>query len=251
MTGVSKKFVKKLLVCHKYSIFDVRIRSILGHTRYKKALLSTHFAGTKRRTFRARVKKKHSVTWLFFEHVFHQHINNFSAILLCKINVLDIFDIGNFFHIFYYITKCWNCNRIKLLVKNVRAIHPEYHSPNSVRRSNDDSQPFCVRFEAAWEIEASRIGCLSSWFMLFTEGLHNPQASLISTNGLVTSSPITGPNDVYIPYIFTQREYALRWLGGIGRDLQISEIDINWRDEWCGNVCEVCPNVSRNGRESL
>ena len=40
----------------KYSIVDARMRSILIHTPYQKALLSSHFAGTKR-TFFARVEK--------------------------------------------------------------------------------------------------------------------------------------------------------------------------------------------------
>ena len=37
------------------------------------------------------------ICWVIF---FYQFVDNFSALLLCKINVLDIFDTGNFFQIF-------------------------------------------------------------------------------------------------------------------------------------------------------
>ena len=38
------------------------------------------------------------ITWLFIEQLFFWYfLNNFSALLLCRINVFDIFDIGDFF----------------------------------------------------------------------------------------------------------------------------------------------------------
>ena len=45
--------------------------------------------------------KKSHLTWFFIKHYFFkQFINNFSALLLCEINIMDIFDMGNFFQIF-------------------------------------------------------------------------------------------------------------------------------------------------------
>ena len=46
--------------------------------------------------------KKEKVTWLFIEQFFcYWFVNNFSGLLLCKINILDIFSMDNFFHISY------------------------------------------------------------------------------------------------------------------------------------------------------
>ena len=64
------------------------------------------------------------MTWLYIEHLFFYYpFNNFSALVLCEINVLDVIDMGEFFSEFYYIAKYWNSNRIKILIGNVRAIH--------------------------------------------------------------------------------------------------------------------------------
>ena len=52
-----------------------------------------------------------------------QFINTFSALLLCKINVLDFFDMGDLKKNFFDIAKYWNSDRIELF-GNVRAIHP-------------------------------------------------------------------------------------------------------------------------------
>ena len=38
--------------------------------------------------------------YLLNNYCFYKLIDNFSELLLCKINVLDIFDIGDFFQIF-------------------------------------------------------------------------------------------------------------------------------------------------------
>ena len=42
----------------------------------------------------------------FFEFLSNYFVNsffnNFSALLLCKINVLDFFDMGDFYHIYQY-----------------------------------------------------------------------------------------------------------------------------------------------------
>ena len=41
------------------------------------------------------------ISWLFIEQLFfYELVNNFPALLLCQINVLDFFDMGSFFQIF-------------------------------------------------------------------------------------------------------------------------------------------------------
>ena len=38
--------------------------------------------------------------YLLYNNFFNQFFNNFLALLLCKIKVLIIFDMGDFFHVF-------------------------------------------------------------------------------------------------------------------------------------------------------
>ena len=45
------------------------------------------------------MKKRFGPDYLLNNYFFYQFLNNFSA-LLCKINVLDIFDMGDVFQIF-------------------------------------------------------------------------------------------------------------------------------------------------------
>ena len=40
--------------------------------------------------------------YLSNNYIVYQFFNNFSALLLCKINVLDLFDVGNFFKCFLH-----------------------------------------------------------------------------------------------------------------------------------------------------
>ena len=49
--------------------------------------------------------------------------NNFLALLLFKIKILDIFNMTDFLADFCYIAKYRNSNRIKLMVENVRSIN--------------------------------------------------------------------------------------------------------------------------------
>ena len=46
-------------------------------------------------------------------------INNFSLLFLCKINILDIFNMVDFFQDFSYIAKYWNSDWIKILAGSV------------------------------------------------------------------------------------------------------------------------------------
>ena len=65
--------------------------------------------------------KKRYVTQLFIiNFFFYQFDNNYSALLSCKTNVLDMFNMGDFFPDFRYIAKYWNSDQIKLLAGNVR-----------------------------------------------------------------------------------------------------------------------------------
>ena len=60
---------------------------------------------------------------LLIEKLFFQEFTvNFSALLVCKVNVLDIFDMSDF----CYIAKYCNCDRIKVLVRHVHVIHPHH-----------------------------------------------------------------------------------------------------------------------------
>ena len=44
--------------------------------------------------------KKEYVTWLFIEQFFYKIADNFSALILCKINIFHIFEVGDFFKTF-------------------------------------------------------------------------------------------------------------------------------------------------------
>ena len=65
--------------------------------------------------------KKEEVTLLLYGN-FVSLFHNFLEELLCKINVLDIFDMDNFFQIFLTSSSAEISDRIKLLVRNIRAI---------------------------------------------------------------------------------------------------------------------------------
>ena len=55
---------------------------------------------------------------LFF--FFKRFVNNFSALLLCQIYVIDIFNMVDFLFILLYgIAKYWNSDHIKLLTRSV------------------------------------------------------------------------------------------------------------------------------------
>ena len=63
--------------------------------------------------------------YFFNNYFFNLFTDKFSALLLYKMNVLDIFfGKGNFFN-FCYIAKYWSSDRIKLLARNVRAVRPK------------------------------------------------------------------------------------------------------------------------------
>ena len=55
---------------------------------------------------------------------FHRFVNNFSALLFCKINSLEIFNTVDFFQIFVALRNTYlDYDQFKLLVRNVHAIH--------------------------------------------------------------------------------------------------------------------------------
>ena len=58
------------------------------------------------------------------DNVFNLFVNNFLELSLCKINILDVFIMFDFFSDFYYIATYWNSDGIKLLVGNVSATNP-------------------------------------------------------------------------------------------------------------------------------
>ena len=64
-------------------------------------------------------KKDRSPEYLWDNYFFWHFLNNLSALLLCKIYVFYFFNMVDFFHIFFYIVKYWNSDRIKLLARSV------------------------------------------------------------------------------------------------------------------------------------
>ena len=48
-----------------------------------------------------KIKKGYVTRLSIKQSFFHQFVNNFSALLLCDINFLEIFDIGGFFQTFF------------------------------------------------------------------------------------------------------------------------------------------------------
>ena len=54
--------------------------------------------------------------------IFYRFFTNFLALLLCKINVLDNFDRDDLFQIFVISRSTETADRVKRLVRNVRAI---------------------------------------------------------------------------------------------------------------------------------
>ena len=61
--------------------------------------------------------------YLLNSYFSYQFFKKISALLSCKINVLDFFGTGDFFFNFCYIAKYWNSGRIKLLVGNICTSH--------------------------------------------------------------------------------------------------------------------------------
>ena len=69
------------------------------------------------------MKKRIGYLIIYWTMIVSPIFNNFSALLLCKINIFDFFDINDFFSNFCYVGRYWNSDRIKLLVGNERSIH--------------------------------------------------------------------------------------------------------------------------------
>ena len=59
--------------------------------------------------------KKDSLPYYFLANFFFIIFNNILTLLLCKINVFDIFNIDVFFQIFFYILKYGHSDLIKFL----------------------------------------------------------------------------------------------------------------------------------------
>ena len=87
-----------------------------------------------------KIKKNKLPDYLLTNHFVYQFFNNFLALLLCKINAFDFFDMGNFFLLFFcYIVKYWNSDRIKLFCWECTS-HASLNMSNRTglrRRSND------------------------------------------------------------------------------------------------------------------
>ena len=47
------------------------------------------------------IEKREGYLIMYVLNIFYQFVKYFSALLLCKINVLDIFDMGDFFQILF------------------------------------------------------------------------------------------------------------------------------------------------------
>ena len=67
--------------------------------------------------------KQSSPGYLWEYYFFRQFVNNFSALLLCKKYVFDIFNMVDFSFNFCYISKYWNSDCIKHLARSVYVKH--------------------------------------------------------------------------------------------------------------------------------
>ena len=56
--------------------------------------------------------------------IFVHFFNYFSVLLLCKINVFNLFNMIHLFNFRYYRKVYYNADRIKLLAESVRVKHP-------------------------------------------------------------------------------------------------------------------------------
>ena len=63
--------------------------------------------------------KMKKIAYLIIENSFFTNFNNFSAPLLCKINVLKISNKVNFIFKFLYVAKYWNFDQMKFLTESV------------------------------------------------------------------------------------------------------------------------------------
>ena len=62
-------------------------------------------------------KNNRLLNYLLGNICFYQFVHNFSVLLLCKINVYDIFNMIDLFLDFWFIAKYWNPDEIKLSKK--------------------------------------------------------------------------------------------------------------------------------------